>query len=338
MRRLTLILSDLYLPSDMESDWPSIPRLEHFEWLLRIARRSPSIRPWRTELCAYAGRPEFSKLAPAEVAARGRISEPLAGTSWLAAPVHLEARLDHVRLASAGLLSLAADERAAWTSEFARAFGPDLALHESGARGFLLTGLPALRAHTLDPALLLGADIAPGLPQGPDARVLRRLGAEIDMWLHASPLNREREKRRRPAISSLWLWGGNPVTASPSASPRPSASLAIAGDDSFLAGLSRELTGDDPLAVPESLEHFAPATDYRIVELAPMTNPAQSLAHVDEHWFATARAALTRGALDRIDILANERGFHVTRHHRYAFWRRRRPWYSAIGRAIGPKA
>jgi hypothetical protein len=341
MSRLTLILSDLYLPfgtGPSDREWPSLPRLEHFEWLLRIASRQGSVRPWRTAICASAGRPDFSRLAPAEVAARGRIPEPAAAASWLATPVHLEARLDHVRLSNAGLLSLAPDERAAWCSEFSRAFGPDLALIEAGARGFLLSGLPTLRARTLDPAFLLGADIMPGLPQGPDATVLRRLGAEIDMWLHGSELNRDREKRRRPVISSLWLWGGNADPAPPSAFPAGYASLALAGDDSVLAGLSREVTGAEPIPVPESLDDFAAAADHRIVELTPMTNPSQSLALVDARWFGPARAALTRGTLDRIDILANERAFHVTRQHRFAFWRPRRPWIATIGRAFRPEA
>jgi hypothetical protein len=71
------------------------------------------------------------------------------------------------------------------------------------------------------------------------------------------------------------------------------------------------------------------------VELAPMTNPAHGLSHLDAHWFGPARMALNQGTLDHVDILANERGFHVTRRDRLAFWRRRRPWFEAIGRTIG---
>lgn len=338
MRRLTLILSDLYLPPEVDAPLPSIPRLENLEWLLRFARPSQSLLSWRTEICGYAGRPELSRFPPAEVAARGTVAEPLAATSWLAVPVHYEARLDHVRLTPAGLPRLSSEERAAWCSDFRRAFGPELALHDAGTRGFLLTGLAPLHAQTRDPAQLLGADIAPGLPRGPDASTLRRLGAEIEMWMHGSPRNREREQRRLPAISSLWLWGGDPAPPSRPGSSDTPGSIAIAGEDSFLAGFSRHATGKDLLPVPEALDHFVPTTDYRVIELAPMTNPAHALARLDSLWFGPARVALTQGALDRIDILANERGFHVTRQDRLAFWRRRRPWFEAIGRAVGAKA
>ena len=78
-------------------------------------------------------------------------------------------------------------ERAQWREEFARAFAP-CALHDAGARGFLLTGIaPTPRSRRSIPRACSTRILAPALPSGAAARELRRLGAEIEMWLHAAP-------------------------------------------------------------------------------------------------------------------------------------------------------
>jgi hypothetical protein len=43
---------------------------------------------------------------------------------------------------------------------------------------------------------------------------LRRLGAEIEMWLHDHPINDARRRRGELPVTSLWLWGAGAVPAS----------------------------------------------------------------------------------------------------------------------------
>src|SRR5690606_20484882 len=112
-----------------------------------------------------------------------------------------------------GLLRLDAEQRDACREEFARSFGPELALHDDGARGFLLTGLDAGDVETADPARLLGADIESALPRGPHSSALRKLTSEIEMWLHGATLNRDRARARLAPVSSLWIWGGGRAAA-----------------------------------------------------------------------------------------------------------------------------
>ena len=238
MRRLTLILSDLYLPAEAPalSEHSEFVALPNFEWLLRFAQ-ARSIRDWRLELAAQSGDDMLEDVAPAHFAAFERVPADRMTTSWFATPVHLEARLDHVRLPQRGILRLPGDERGAWCEEFARAFGPELVLHDDGPRGFLLTGLDALQVASTDPARILGADIAASLPRGKDVAQLRRLSAEIEMWLHGAALNRERERAGLPRLSALWIWGGG-KGVDVVALPRRSDCL-IAGEDSWLAALAR---------------------------------------------------------------------------------------------------
>jgi hypothetical protein len=338
MRRLSLILSDLYLPADADV-LPVAATLPNLEWLLSLAGHRRVVPEWRQALAADLGRVDLMGESPAQIAAHDRFPEVLAKGGWLATPVNFEARLDHVRLTPQGLLSLAPQERAAWCAQFATAFGPELSLHEAGPRAFLLTGLPALTVQTLDPARFLGDDISKGLPVGPDANRLRRLGTEIEMWAHGCALNREREKRRQPLLSGLWLWGGHGLAPADRGNPAPPSSLCFAGEDACLAGLSRLTTGREPAAIPESLDDFAPEAEYRVAELMPMTNAKQSLAHLDVHWFAPARAALKKGRLLEIRIFANDRIFHVVNRDRLTFWRRRYSWIESLRRtAQMPKA
>src|SRR5262245_18548188 len=146
MRRLTLILSDLYLPDEsVGGEVPHTHELPALAGLLRIANRE-HVGDWRRWL-----RHEV-----------GGVLKP--GSAWLATPVALEARLDHVRMLDRGLLYLDPAERAATCAEFNRVFGPQYSLRDGGQRAFILDGLPPVTTPLVDPARLLGAEIGPALP------------------------------------------------------------------------------------------------------------------------------------------------------------------------------
>src|SRR5262245_54818158 len=174
-----------------------------------------------------------------------------------------------------------------------------------------------------DPARVLGNEIGPSLP-GAYAPELRRLWAEIEMWLHGSALNEARERARKRRISALWLWGRD-------ADPRGSRGiderdLEIYGGDPLIGGLSRmrqaRLHG-----VPKALAHVEASRQNVVAEFAVLTGrPQESLAAVDAGWFAAARHALENGALTALDIVANDRCFRITPRARWKFWRRRRGW------------
>src|SRR5690348_9130041 len=162
MRRLTLILSDLYLPEeDVGGEIPQTEELPQFSWLLRHAQPPELVGDWRRWLLHQVGGP-MARLPLASVCAAGRVSADQLATAWLATPVALEARLDHVRVKDRGLLRLD-DESDAWCAEFNRVFAPQYRLHDGGERAFILSG-PDLPSITSDPARLLGAEIGPALP------------------------------------------------------------------------------------------------------------------------------------------------------------------------------
>jgi hypothetical protein len=332
MRRLTLILSDLYLPEEAVrgSTFPSALEMPHLDGLLRFASFARRIDDWRRWLGADLGAKHLAGLTIAQACSIGRLSSPEAERAWLATPVHLEARLDHVRLADRGLLRLGADERSAWISEFTRSFGPDYVLHDAGERSFLLSGASEVRAASVDPARLLDADIGRALPFGPAAGELRRLGTEIEMWLHGAVPNLARERARDRRVSALWLWGGG--AAKTDAAIAPSAPLEgarVYGGDPYLSAL-----GAPVFPVPGFPALDRSATRW-VVELAPMSGPkSDSLANLDAHWFAPARAALGDGTLAAVDVVANDRWFRIAAHPSWRLWRRKSSWLAQLGRDL----
>jgi hypothetical protein len=320
MRRLTLILSDLFLPEEATGGGlPQTVELPALSDLLRVAH-AQRIGDWRHWLLQQVGGP-LADLPPATICAQGRVSGAELESAWLATPVALEARLDHVRMADRGLVRIA-DDRAAWCAEFNRVFGPRYSLHDAGERAFLLTGLRA-SVPSVDPARLLGAEIGPALP-GADAPELRRLWTEIEMWLHGSALNDARARARLPRVSALWLWGRDAGARAPNAVGGPDVELL--GGDPLLAGLSRVRQWQLKNA-PPTFAQVAATRAHAVAEFAVLTGAAhESLAQLDAHWFAAARQALADGALASLEIIANDRRFRIAPRAHWRFWRPRRDW------------
>lgn len=337
MRRLTLILSDVYLPEESDqvdsvgvSPGDAVP-MPGLEWLLRFASEQAVTGDWRSRLLCALELDRLRDVPPAQVAARGRLSTALASHAWFATPVFFDLHINHVRLNPRGLLRVDAEEGAKWCADFVRDFGPDYALHYGGSRGFFLTGLKSAGGPTLDPARLLGADVTPGLRRsGELVRLeLARAATEFEFWMHASPLNSIREAERRPRISSLWLWGGG-APADADTGPAIPRGVQLFGEDLFVGGLAHEL-GVAAAPAPAGFDALPPDAHDAIVELMPMSGAAhESLAKLDSRWFAPARGALARGALDRIELLANDRHWRIDRGTGWKFWRRRQGWLAAL--------
>jgi hypothetical protein len=203
--------------------------------------------------------------APAAADAAPAVAErPPESTVWIATPVHLIAGLTSLHLDRRSILRLPAADLEGFARDFNRAFGDSgLRLTPLAAGDFLMHGPATLTAATTEPARALVADLQASLPKGNEAKPFKRLGAELEMWLHAHPLNETRRRRGELPVSTLWLWGG--TTAQAGRIP------VLAGGDSAPAGHTPLLAGDTP--APAAGVHVATPTQ----QLA--SPPASSNTH-----------------------------------------------------------
>jgi hypothetical protein len=296
--------------------------------MLRFAAAPEHIGDWRRWLLTQTV-PGLANQPVAAISARQCIDDRNLDSVWLATPVALEARLDHVRLLDRGLLRLVESERESCREEFSRVFGPKFRLHDGGERNFFLSGLPASGVPGLDPARVLGAEIGPALP-GRDAGEMRRLWTEIEMWLQAASFNAERARAGKPRVSALWLWG-----AGTSAPPRPieasGAGVVFYGGDPLIAALSH-IGGGRVGGIPRQLADLRSAAPHVVIESAALTGePHESLEALDANWLAPVKTALIEGDLREFDLVANDRRFRIGVRAQWKFWRRRHPWLARLG-------
>ena len=344
MREAVIVISDLYLrPGELAPDAP--PPLPALSFAGRFGERERLVRGWRAWLAGWLGHPQLGDVPVAEVAAAA-LADPPGATRWLATPVELIAGLTRVHLERRGLLQLSEPELAQLAASFARTFGGSgLALVPLGDGPLLLTTPGIAPVAAAEPARSAGGVLE--VPQGPAAAALLRLRAEIEMWLHAEPLNAARRARGAPAMSALGLWGATgDVTAVPArvsaaaAEGGARAAAAAFGADAFLAGLCR-LTGTALAPLPaDSSALFAGGGGAQRLALViaiagelraeeTWSLPAAA-AVLERRLIGPALAALRQGALGRLTLIASDTRVTLTRHSGLKRWRRARTGLEAF--------
>jgi hypothetical protein len=357
-----IVVADLYLQSgELERELAADPgALAGLEYAGRFGGRERLPGGWRGWLAHWLGRGDLAGAPVAAVAAAASgggdaaggtarmpngSASPQGATRWIATPVELVAGLTRVHLDRRGIMRLAPDEQAALAEAFQRTFaGSGLEL-EPLSDGQFLAITPGIAAvATTEPARCAGG--VPVVPHGPSAAPLLRLMAEIEMWLHGVPLNRERAARGAAAVTGLWLWGatGEEFPDTPArryaaaGGNRPGATVAF-GADAFVAGLAR-LAGHvlRPLPDPPAAA-FAAAGSERALVVAELARGltreepwalSAAAAALDGRLVRPALEALASGQLQRLTLIANDTRVAVGRRSGLKRWRRRRAGLGAF--------
>lgn len=248
---------------------------------------------------------------------------------WLCAdPVHLRFHHERIVLADAGAFELTTDESAALVAALNAEFADIGVFHAAEARRWYLR-LHAASEHRAEPiSTVAGRRIDGKLPDH-NGQLSRWLN-EVQMFLHGHPVNARREAAGKPAVNSLWLWGGGmlPASSEPVFSAvfgdNPLArGLAIAVGTPALpcpegyAGLLAQTSGPRPLVVLDSL---LPPVLYENGE-----DWREAWQKLDVAWFAPLRAALG-DQVRQLEIVApsiyGQLGWTLTGNDRWKFWRK----------------
>jgi hypothetical protein len=234
---------------------------------------------------------------------------------WLRAdPVHLAVMRDNIVVA--GTPTLTMDEASALAASIKAHFGDDFApqpLHP--ARWYLRLGrAPVLETRPLSLAIGRSADACDF--KGHDAGVWRQRINELQMVLHAHPVNAAREARGQPVINSLWLWGGGvrPVMAK-------SALRCVTQGEDRIALL--RAAGAECLAAKETLKADLVVLDAltAVGQAGDVQGWRDALREIDQRWLAPL--ALRRRAFALEDPIHGWR-LIVRKRDYLKFWQRGR--------------
>jgi hypothetical protein len=351
VREIVIVIADLYgdpegpphaertaeLPSEDAAPLQGSPGMPGLEFAARFGGTLRLEQGWRPWLARWLGRAGLASEAPASIAvaasAMGSGAAQPSG-AWLATPVHLVASLTSLHLDRRGILRLPAGELEDLAADFRTVFGDSgFSLAGLPSGDFLLLGPTLPPLSTIEPARAIGRPLAHCLPSGEGATVLRRLQAEIEMWLHGHTVNQLRIRRGEPPVSALWPWGGGPLADRREPLAASSPGDVVFASDAYTRGLWH-LHGGECRPVPDTLAEvlgYAPAQRAAIIvevgqvlQANPRWTLLTSLAAIDARWVAPAAGALRNGHLGSFKVLANDRLLGVSSRDRRKWWRRRR--------------
>ncbi len=305
------LITDLAAPaSALRAE--TLPRLPLLEARLARGRRLPARTPtWRHRLLALAGQPAATECdipVGAHLAAAAGLVGPTDAASWaVATPVRLVAGLDHVQLGA-----VQPSLPAAWVEAYNAALaGATVGVAEGGqlhasAAACLWSFAEPLLVKTYDPVPLVGHDIGPCLPVGPDAARLQRWMTEAQMWLHGFDAATER-------TNGLWPWG---VGGTVAASALPVLPWRVAGADVWINAL--------PVAAG------APPARITLWQLAEYAGAAGAFAVADAAWLSQLEATLVEHGRATVWLAGAAHELALT--DRWRVWRRWRsvtPWWAS---------
>lgn len=329
---LTLVVPGLIWPrqalADLSGDLP-LPALSYL-----IGRGGLHHGPGTDATAMLAG--ELGLAAPLPAAALRRLAFGNAPDDgeWLCLdPVRLRFEERSLVLDDPRALGLEASEAEALTLALAPTFAAlgELSLLAPQVWNLRLSA-PAPEFAELGQSV--GRAVAP-LPVRADYAPWRQALNDAQMLLHAHPVNQAREAAGKPQVNSLWPWGGGrlPVPTSCrldrvwSADPVIQGMAQVQGigstllPDAYAPGTGRStLASFDRLAGPSRLGDALAWRD--------------ALMQLESAWLAPAVAAMRRGQLDVLRLLApgehNSVALSVSRSDLWKFWRKPRPLADAF--------
>ena len=157
----------------------------------------------------------------------------------------------------------------------------------------------------------LGASLIDVLPEGDAARVWRRLFNEVQVALHAHPVNAARIAARKLPVNALWFWGAGSLPET------VDTSLAmVASADDVVRGLAKLAGAIRVEPLPEALE----TADVRGEALLDLQRLGDRESATE--WLAIFERWLRRRRFDAIALtFAGGERYRMRHAHRLRFWR-----------------
>jgi hypothetical protein len=266
-----------------------------------------------------------------------------AGATWMRAdPVHLHLARDHARLVPSAAFTLAPEEAAALCATLNEHFAQALTLTPSRAlAGCWTARLSGLVLPAASPPLeAAGSEVDPRAQgDSPAAKRGHALLNELQMLLHAHPVNAAREARGEPAVNSVWFWGTGALPARVQAPWR-----TVSAQDPAAQGLAR-LSSAQVRPLPASADAWLEGTSAdgrHLIVLDSLRLPhalhdtedfLAGVQALEVRWFAPLLEALRTQRIGMLTLHAPDAtealSIETVRADLRRFWRRPRalaPW------------
>lgn len=227
------------------------PTLELLVARGRIERRARAcLEDWFAQAFALEG----GSLPAGALTAAGEDAGAGAGAvRWARAdPVHLHVARERLQLVPSAAFALSQEEARALCDALSTHFTGDLAFVPSaGHPGCWIARVEnAAPAANLPPLEAARDPDHAQLRSRQDAKRTDALLNELQMLLHAHPVNAAREARGEPTINSVWFWGPGPLPSSAQGRWR-----SISADDPLTLGLA-QLSGARRMPLAESADSW----------------------------------------------------------------------------------
>lgn len=332
-----LLVTDLFWPASAGNDPYHGLELPALETLLARGQRTKtsgaSLERW---LAGTFGLADGLPLAPYSL--RGDGGEPGADWWMRADPVHLKFHGDRLLLADASQLALTPDEsRECLAALNAHFIDEGISFVAPRPERWYLRTAHEARLPTTPTSEAAGRDVEACLPQGDDGARWRKFINEAQMVLHQLPCNEIREHQARPAVNSIWIWGGGRYHT------LAATYDAIWSDHPLAAGLAAASSAAAqrlPATAAALLDARGDGTHLVVLPLPAAANGKMAqwrdaVATLERSWAGLLLAGLRDGALETLTLhgLGPDHGCRsvMTRRDRLSFWRHRRPLHAYAG-------
>jgi hypothetical protein len=306
------VILDIVLPQVLPTAGQArMPALER--WLARGDAGTLAAGNLAAILAAQYGLREPVPYAAISLAGEQAPGTDHGSAAWLRAdPVHLEVGQVAARLHDASHLDVTPDEARSLTGELSRLFARDALEFIAPSPQRWYVRVPDAEVPVTTPLEeALRQNTAAALPRGPGRIRWPSVLTETQMQLAASDVNSRRDAQGKPAINSVWFWGGG--RAPQSISPRYSMVYA---SEPVTRGLA-VLSGAGVASVPAGYGGIDAVGKEGSVLLVLEDRASEAL---DNGWFVTLPDALRRFDVVHL-LLPRGRDTLVARIGRGARWR-----------------
>ena len=331
MANLCLFIPGLLFPSSNLDKWdiPAIPALER---LLGYARHRKHDHFQFVDLLAGLfdlQRPATGDLPIAPITHQLDDDFESEGVWMRADPVHLQADQRQLVLLDQTMFNLDQHDALVLANDirgFLADFGMTLEAPVTNRWYIRMNELPRLSTTPIHE--VTGRDIHPYMPSGAEKNHWARLLNELQMCLHANPVNANRIRRGELEINSLWLWGCGRL---PDRFTCPWSRVYCDEEISRSCAVLADIPCDD---LPDSIDNImnvAAADDDILLVISfgqrhrqyrDLPGWQDFIAYLEASWFAGLLKYLSSGAIRRLTLLTEGQEFQVAKVSFHKFWKR----------------